>query len=215
MRLLIVVLGVSSCIFFLVFFFPILQPRKFKFDLRPPQGKLGAWGTLFPRKRQHVPIPVSLLDGLQDQDGSPGEISPGLQKENHLGSPPASPTSITPPGLENGVHSPEKTVRRHTTPTSRHSNQSKHQSARLNSVTEPLHPENPPERPPKVAKPGYGKPPPPPPPPLGDDVPVPPPRTKPPLSTGLISPPEPLLSPEVPPPIPPKAPPPLPPKGTR
>ena len=200
----------------LVFFFPILQPRKFKFDLRPPQGKLGAWGTLFPRKRQHVPIPVSLLDGLQDQDGSPGEISPGLQKENHLGSPPASPTSITPPGLENGVHSPEKTVRRHTTPTSRHSNQSKHQSARLNSVTEPLHPENPPERPPKVARPsGYGKPPPPPPPPLGDDVPVPPPRTKPPLSTGLISPPEPLLSPEVPPPIPPKAPPPLPPKGTR
>lgn len=198
-------------------FFPsILQPRKFKFDLRPPQAKLGAWGTLFPRKRQHAPIPVSLLDGLQDQDGSLGEISPGLQKENHLGSPPSSPTSLSSPmtDLENGVASPEKDKRRHTSPTysSRHSNQSKHHPPRLNSVTEFQIPKLPPK--PEEPK-GYGKPPPPPPPAPADDAPTRPPRTKPPPSTGLIRPPDPLLSPEVPPPIPPKAPPPLPPKGTR
>ena len=200
-----------------LFFSSILKPRKFKFDLRPPQAKLGAWGTLFPRKRQHAPIPVSLLDGLQDQDGSPGEISPGLQKENHLGSPPSSPTSLSSPmtDLENGVASPEKDKRRHTSPTypSRHSNQSKHHPPRLNSVTEFQIPKLPPK--PEEPK-GYGKPPPPPPPPApADDAPTRPPRTKPPPSTGLIRPPDPLLSPEVPPPIPPKAPPPLPPKGTR
>ena len=220
-------IGVAGCLFKshslnMFFFLLCIQPRKYKFELKPPDSRGALMGTLMGRRsKSHAPVNTAKEGHAQDGE----ENSPGP------GSAPNSPSPFTPEGGTTGSINGTLDKRKGSMPapgTSTPPRPPKPPPNKATSLTElpsvPLSPSftnSGPLLPPRPR--GYVRPPPPPPPVPDNDAPPLPPRVRdetPPRHPSPPSNPIPLPPRENPPPprVPrrePKEspPPPLPPKG--